>query len=34
MLSVLFVAVTWPSLTWSLRGFTSDYLVELLPWLS
>jgi hypothetical protein len=34
MLSGLFVAVTWPSLTWSLRGFTSDYLVELLPWLS
>jgi hypothetical protein len=34
MLSGLFVAVTWSSLTWSLRGFANDYLVELLPWLS
>jgi hypothetical protein len=34
MLSELFVAVTWPSLTWSLRGFASHHLVELfsLPW--
>ena len=34
MLSGLFVAVTWPSLTWSLRGFASRHLVELfsLPW--
>jgi hypothetical protein len=34
MLSGLFVAVSWPSLTWSLRGFTSNDLVDLLPWLS
>jgi hypothetical protein len=34
MLSGLFVAVTWPSLIWSLRGFASHHLVELLspPW--
>jgi hypothetical protein len=34
MLSGLFVAVTWPSLTWSLRGFASHHLAELfsLPW--
>ena len=34
MLSGLFVVVTWPSLTWSLRGFVSHQLVELfsLPW--
>ena len=34
MFSGLFVAVTWPSLTWSLRGFASRHLVELfsLPW--
>ncbi|WP_426534095.1 hypothetical protein [Bradyrhizobium sp. McL0615] len=34
MLSGLFAAVTWPSLTWSLRGFASRHLVELfsLPW--
>ena len=34
MLSGLFVVVTWPSLTWSLRGFAGHTLVELLPWLS
>jgi hypothetical protein len=34
MLSGLFVAVTWPALTWSLRGFAGHTLVELLPWLS
>jgi hypothetical protein len=34
MLSGLFVAVAWPSLTWSLRGFAGHYLFELLPWLS
>jgi hypothetical protein len=34
MLSGLFVTVTWPSLTWSLRSFASHHLVELfsLPW--
>jgi hypothetical protein len=34
MLSGLFVAVTWPFLTWSLRGFASHHLAELfsLPW--
>ena len=32
--SGLFVAVTWPSLTWSLCGFASHHLAELfsLPW--
>jgi hypothetical protein len=34
MLSGLFVAVTWLSLTWSLRRFAGHYLIELLPWLS
>jgi hypothetical protein len=34
ILSGLIVAVTWPSLTWSLRGFAGPTLVELLPWLS
>jgi hypothetical protein len=34
MLSGLFVVVTWPSLTWSLRRFASRHLAELfsLPW--
>jgi hypothetical protein len=34
LLSGLFVVVTWPSLTWSLRGLASRHLIELftLPW--
>ena len=34
LLSGLFVVVTWPSLTWSLRSLASHHLIELfaLPW--
>ncbi len=29
LLSRIFVIVTWPSLTWSLRRFASHYLLDL-----
>ena len=33
-LSVIFVVVTWPALTWSLRAFASHHLLDLFsaPW--